>query len=138
MALIIIIIIILFLVLIGWIWTSLGNIENKTKIICIIVGVVSTYILTWIIYQIAKRGIIFENQEAKRILGNVFVTLFTNINGYFILPYTFRNIEKIDNEEIKKEQVRKSIIILLLVVIALLVFESIYLKNILHGIIRIK
>lgn len=138
MPLIIIIIIILFLVLLGWTWSSLGNIEKKTKIICIIVGVVATYILTWIIYQIAKKGIIYENQEAKRIVRNVFVTLFTIINGYFILPYTFRKIEKIDNEEMKKEQVRKSIIILLLIVLSLLIFESLYLKNILQGIMNMK
>lgn len=138
MPLIIIIIIILFLVLLGWTWSSLGNIEKKTKIICIIIGLLATYILTWIIYKIAEKGIIYENQEAKRIVRNVFVTLFTIINGYFILPYTFRKIEKIDNEELEKEQARKSIIILLLIVLVLLIFESLYLKNILHGIVRIK
>ncbi len=138
MSLIIIIIMILFLVLLGWTWSSLGNIEKKTKIICIIVGLIATYILTWIIYQIAKKGIIYENKEAKRIIRNIFVTLFTIINGYFILPYTFRKIERIDNEEMEKKQARKSIIILFLIVLALLIFESLYLKNILHGIVRIK
>lgn len=138
MALIIIIIIILFLVLLGWMWSSLGNIEKKTKIICIIIGLLATYILTFIIYQIAKKGIIYENQEAKRIIKNVFVMLFTIINGYFILPYTFRKIENIDNENIEKEQVRKSIIILLLIVLILLIFEGLYLRNIIQGIMSMK
>lgn len=138
MTLIIIIIIILFLVLLGWMWSSLGNLEKKTKIICIIIGLVVTYILTWIIYQIAKKGIIYESQEAKRIIRNVFVILFTIINGYFLLPYTFRKIEKINNEEIQNKQSKKSIIILIIIVIVLLIFESLYLKNIIKGIISMK
>lgn len=138
MALIIIIIVILFLVLLGWMWSSLGNIEKKTKIVCIIIGLAFTYILTWIIYQISKKGIIYESKEAKNIIRKVFVMLFTTINGYFILPYTFRKIEKIECEEIENQQAKKSIIIILLIILTLLIFESLYLRNVILGIVSMK
>ncbi len=135
MAVIIIMIIILLLVLLGWTWSSLGNIENKTKIICVIVGFVSTYIITLIIYKIAQAGIIFENTEAKKIIQNVFVLIFAIVNGYIILPYTFRKIEKIHNEEIEINQARRSIIILSVIILILIIFENLYLKNIIQGVL---
>ena len=135
MAVIIIMIIILLLVLLGWTWSSLGNIENKTKIICVIVGFVSTYIITLIIYKIAQAGIIFENTEAKKIIQNVFVLIFEIVNGYIILPYTFRKIEKIHNEEIEINQARRSIIILSVIILILIIFENLYLKNIIQGVL---
>ena len=138
MSLIITIIIILFLVLLGWMWSSLGNVENKTKIVCIVIGLLFTYILTWIIYQISKKGIIYESKEVKSIIRRVFVMLFTIINGYFVLPYTFRKIEKIEGEEIENQQVKKSIIIILLIILALLIFESLYLRSIIMGIVSMK
>lgn len=135
MAVILIVIIILLLVLLGWTWSSLGNIENKTKIICMIVGFVSTYIITLIIYKIAQTGIIFENPEVKRIIQNVFVLIFAIVNGYIILPYTFRKIEKIHNEEIEINQARRSIIILSAIILILIIFENLYLKNIIQGVL---
>ena len=138
MTLIIIIIIILFLVLLGWMWSSLGNMEKKTKSVCIIIGLGVMYILTFIIYQIARKGIIYENQEAGKVIRKVFVMLFTIINGYFILPYTFRKIEKIESEEIENQQLKKSIIIIVLIILALLMFEGLYLRNIIQGIMSMK
>ena len=135
MAVIIIMIIILLLVLLGWTWSSLGNIENKTKIICVIVGFVSTYIITLIIYKIAQAGIIFENTEDKKIIQNVFVLIFAIVNGYIILPYTFRKIEKIHNEEIEINRSRRSIIILSVIILILIIFENLYLKNIIQGVL---
>ena len=41
--------IILLLVLLGWTWHSLGNIEKPTKIACIIGGLVVVYIITLVI-----------------------------------------------------------------------------------------
>ena len=71
------IMIVLFLVLIGWTWSSLGNIETKTKIICMVCGIIATYIITFIIYNISKIGITYENQEAMKTIRTVFVILFT-------------------------------------------------------------
>ena len=81
MAVILIIIAILFLVLLGWSWNSLGSIDKKEKIKYIIIGLVLTYLLTFIIYAISKIGIQYDNKEAMKIIRTVFVLLFAIVNG---------------------------------------------------------
>ena len=122
--------IILLLVLLGWTWHSLGNIEKPTKIACIIGGLVVVYIITLVIYNISKIGIVYENKEAMKLIQNVFVSLFTIINSYIILPYVFRKLDQINNEEIEKEQLKKSIIILVIIILVMGIFESSYLGSI--------
>ena len=64
-----------------------------------------------------------------KIIRNVFVILFTIINSYITLPYTFKKLEQINSEEIEKDKLTKSIIILLIIIVALSIFEVIYLGN---------
>lgn len=129
MTIIITAIVVMFLILIGWTWSSLGNIETKTKIVCIIIGIAIVYAITFIIYNMSKIGIEYESQEVMKTVRRVFVILFTIINGYIILPYTFKKLDQINNEEIEKEKITKSIIILLIIIAGLFIFESIYLGN---------
>ena len=128
-AIIIGIIIILILVLIGWTWISLGNIEKNRKILYIICGIFITWIITYIIYNVSKMGITYENQEIMKTIRKVFVLVFTIVNGYILLPYSFNILEKIKNAEIGKEKVQKKIIIILVVFIIIAIFESKYLSN---------
>ncbi len=136
MALISAIILIMFLILIGWTWHNLGTIETKTKIICIIAGIIAVYILTLIIFNISKIGINYENEETMKIIRRVFVILFSIINGYIILPFIFKKLEQINNNEIKKETLTKSIIILIIVIIIICIFEISYLGNAQNGILN--
>lgn len=129
------IVIVLLLVLFGWTWNSLGNIEKTTKIACIIGGLIVVFIITFVIYNISKIGITYENKEIMKIVRNVFVSLFTIINGYIILPYAFRKLEQINNDEIEGEQLKKSIIILVIIILAVGIFESSYLGSIQQGIL---
>lgn len=129
MAVILTIMLVMFLVLVGWMWTSLGSIEKKTKIICIIVGLAITYVLTFIIYNISKIGIEYESKEVMRQIRNIFVLLFTIVNGYVLLPFVFRKLEQIDNDSLPKEKLQKSIVILLIMIVVLFIFESMYLGN---------
>ena len=129
MTVIITIMIVLFLVLIGWMWNSLGSIERKTKIICMICGIVVVYVITYIIYNISKIGITYENQEVMKTIRTVFVILFTIINGYITLPFIFRKLEQINNEDMDKEKMIRSIIILLIIIVVLAIFETLYLEN---------
>lgn len=129
MTVILTIMIVLFLVLIGWMWNSLGSIERKTKIICMICGLVVVYVITFIIYNISKIGITYENQEAMKTVRTVFVILFTIVNGYIILPYIFRKLELINNGEMEKEKLIRNIIILLIIIVVLAIFEILYLEN---------
>ncbi len=129
MTVILTIMLVMFLVLIGWMWTSLGSIEKKTKIICIIVGLAITYVLTFIVYSISKIGIEYESKEVMQQIRNIFVLLFTIVNGYVLLPYVFRKLEQINNNNLPKDKLKKSIIILLIIVVILFIFESTYLGN---------
>ena len=135
MALIIGIIIILLLVLLGWTWHNLGTFENKTKIICIVSGLVIVYIITFIIFNISKVGINYENKEILKLVQTIFVILFTIINGYILLPYIFKKLEQIDNDEIEKEKLVKGIVILLVLFIFIAIFEVSYLGSIQSGIL---
>ena len=129
------IVIILLLVLFGWTWHSLGSIEKPTKIACIIGGLIVVFIITFVIYNISKIGITYENKETMKLIQNVFVALFTIINAYIILPYVFKKLEKINNDEIEKEQLKKSILVLVIIILILGIFESSYLGSIQQGIL---
>ena len=127
---IIIIILILFLVLIGWTWNSLGNIEKNKKMLYIIVGLIISWIITFIIYKLSQIGINYESQEVMKSMQSIYVTLFTIVNGYIILPFTFRTIEQINENEIDKQRFQKRAIIFLIILILIGIFECKYLANI--------
>lgn len=130
MALISGIIMVMLLILLAWTWNSLGTIENKTKIICIICGILFVYILTLINFGISKTGITYENKETMKTIQNVFVILFAIMKGYLVLPFTFRKLEQINNEEIERETLIKSIFILITIIIFISIFEISYFGNI--------
>ena len=130
MTVLIVITSIIFLVLIGWMWHSLGNIETLTKIGCIVGGLIAVYILTFIIFNISRIGINYESIETMKAIRRVYVVLLTIVNGYVILPFVFRKLNQINNEEIEKEKVLKSLIILAIIIVILFIFEIIYFGNI--------
>ena len=72
-----------------------------------------------------------------KLIQTVFVSLFTIINGYIILPYTFKKIEQINNDEIEEIIIKKSIIILLIIILTLSIIETSYLKSVQYGILSI-
>lgn len=136
MTIIFIILAILFIILLRWTWHSLGEIEKNTKVKSIIIGVIIIYIITLIVYLISKIGITYENKEAGNMLQTVFVILFTSINGYIILPYAFKKLNQINNDEINKEKFKKSFIKLSVIIIVLCVIEIFYFKGIQQGILN--
>ena len=125
----------LLLALLGWTWHSLGSVEKTTKIGCIIGGLVIVYIITFIIYNISKNGITYENEKIMKTIQNVFVPLFTIINSYIILPYIFKKIDKINNDELETSQLKRSILILIVIILVVGIFEVSYLGNIQQGIL---
>lgn len=132
---IIFIVIVLFLILLKWMWHSLGNIEKSKKCVCIVGGLVITYIVTFIIYCISKIRITYENKETMKLIQTVFVGLFTILNSYLILPYVFKKIEQIKNGEIDEVKLQKIIIILIVIIFIISIFEILYLGNIQQGIL---
>ena len=80
-------------------------------------------------------GINYENKEILKLVQTIFVILFTIINGYILLPYIFKKLEQIDNDEIEKEKLVKGIVILLVLFIFIAIFEVSYLGSIQNGIL---
>lgn len=136
MTVILIIILILLLVLLSWSWHSLGDIEKKTKVVIIVGGLVIVYLITFVIFSISKIGIDYQNKDAMKLIQTIFVMLFTIVNGYIILPYVFKKLNQINNEEIEKEKIIKSLIILAIIFIIIAIFEVSYLGNMQNGILE--
>ena len=67
----------------------------------------------------------------------VLVAVFTLVNSYIVLPYTFKRLDKIDNDEIDTDQLKKSMIIMIVVIIVISIFEVSYLKSVQQGIMSI-
>ena len=136
MTVILIIILILLLVLLSWSWHSLGDIEKKTKVAIILGGLVIVYLITFVIFSISKIGIDYKNKDAMKLIQTIFVMLFTIVNGYVILPYVFKKLNQINNEEIEKEKIIRSLIILAIIFIIIAIFEVSYLENMQNGILE--
>lgn len=136
MTVILIIILILLLVLLSWSWHSLGDIEKKTKVAIIVGGLVIVYLITFVIFSISKIGIDYQNKDAMKLIQTIFVMLFTIVNGYIILPYVFKKLNQINNEEIEKEKIIRSLIILAIIFIIIAIFEVSYLGNMQNGILE--
>lgn len=136
MTVILIIILILLLVLLSWSWHSLGDIEKKTKVAIIVGGLVIVYLITFVIFSISKIGIDYQNKDVMKLIQTIFVMLFTIVNGYIILPYVFKKLNQINNEEIEKEKIIRSLIILAIIFIIIAIFEVSYLGNMQNGILE--
>lgn len=134
MAVILIILVILLLVLISWMWNTLGTIEKSTKIKCIIIGLIILYLFTFILYSISSIDINYQDISAIKIFKNVYVLLFTIVNGYFLLPFIFKRLEQINSEEIERDKLKKYIFILLIALIILAIVEVNYFANVQHRI----
>ena len=131
------VIIIMILVLIAWLWNSLGNIDKKTKIVSIIIGIAIIWLFTFIIFNLAKIGINFEDKEVLKTVRRVFVTIFTIINGYIILPFTFKRLDLINDDKTDKEKIKKDIIILLIIIVITFIFEINYIGTLQKSIVEL-
>ena len=63
--LIIIIVTVLYAVIIGWTWSSLGDIERKKKILITGVGILLVYLITLLLFNISKNQIQYPDISAE-------------------------------------------------------------------------
>ena len=134
---IIIAIIIIYLILIAWSWKNLGNLEKSKKIIYIVIGLIATYIFTYIIILISRGNIEYPNDEIKQMMQNTLTILFAGINGSILMPYVAKTLDKINEEEIDKKGLKKRFIIFIILVVAILIFEIGYVGSTQEGILQI-
>lgn len=117
MALVILITILVYIILIVWTWHNLGFIEKTKKIAFIVIGILLTYIITQIIFQISKGDITYPNDEIAKQIRNAIVAIFSGINGLILMPIIAKNLDKINENEIEKEVVSKRFIIIFVIFI---------------------
>lgn len=137
MIFIIMIALVIYFVLIAWTWQSLGFIEKNKKIAFTVVGIIVMYAITWIIYQITKAGVEYPNIEIQKSIQNVLVVIFTGINGIIVMPQVGRMLDKINEDEMEKEEFIKKLVILMIVFIIGVIIEMGYMKDTQQGIVKI-
>lgn len=128
---------IVYFILIAWTWQSLGFIEKTKKVVFILLGIVLMYGITFIIFQIAKNGITYQNAEIQGNVQNVLVVIFAGINGIIVMPQIGKMLDKIRADEIEKEALIKRMVVLSIIFIICLIFESGYMKDTQEGILKV-
>ena len=129
-------IIIVYLLVIAWTWSSLEELEKKSKIMIIFAGIIAIFLITQLVFSISKSGIIYENDNIEKSISKVIVILFTGLNS-LVLPLLAKNINKRANEEIDNNVLKVRLIIILAIFVICLFLECGYMKDIQEGILQI-
>ena len=137
MTLIVVITIAIYLLAIAWTWNSLGTIEKTKKVITIIIGIFTIYLITFIIFIISKGGIEYQEIVIENDIRNMLVALFTGLNSLIFLPYIARLIDKVHEGEIEQKNLLRKVIWIIVIFVILVFIESGYMKNIQQGILKI-
>lgn len=137
MPIIIVVTLAIFCVLIVGTWHYLGSVEKSKKMIFIFIGIFISYLMTLFVFSTSKSGITYPSQEIESMVQNIIVFVFTGLNGILILPYIGRLLDKVNENEITKQQLQKRIIILIIAIIVIFIFESNYLRGTQNGILNI-
>ena len=137
MPVIITLIIAMLLILVSWSWHNLGKIEKTKKTLTIVVSLIILYLITFILFNIAKQGVKYNSEEQMNSVRIVLVITFTIINGLIILPAVFKLVNKVNEKVIDKDQATKKLLTIIVIFFVIMIFECIYLKSIQNGIIDI-
>lgn len=138
MPLIIVVTIIVYMILLGWTWSTLGDLDRIRKIIIIFFEVLIMYVITLIIFGISENGLVYTSKNAQNDIRNVMVIIFTGINSLIVIPYINKQIIKLKEKEIEKENLVRKSIILCVIFVIFLVIECGYMKDTQKGIIKME
>jgi len=127
--------IIIFIILIKWVLHNMSSIENKTKTVYLIIGIILVLILSFILFNVSKVKIDYPNEEVFKQIRKWLLAIFIPMNGLVILPYIANLIEKVKLEEIENEELKKRAILFAVILIILIIFECKYLTNAQLGIL---
>lgn len=137
MPVIIIITIAILLILIELTWKSLEDLEKNQKIIFILVGLIITFIITLIIFNISKSAINYNSKDMIKSVQNILVSVFTALNGLIFIVPVARIYMKIKNKDSNISKIKINIIVMIILFILVIIFETNYFENIQDGIIKI-
>jgi len=130
--------IILFLVYLFWTWNSTKGFEGKfSRVAYTIIGTIVLILLTYIIFIISKKGIIYPHREMSKLIRNIILLIFVPINGFITLPHIANTIEKIKKDEFTGKQFKTRLIIFIILIIVVFILECFYFNSIQNRIIQI-
>ena len=133
-----IVIAVLFGVLIVWTWNNSKSLQtNNKKITFILVGLAILFIITFIIFSIARIGISYPNNEIMKQVRKIAILIFMPVNGFLSLPHIANIKAEVEKGNYEQEKLKRRIIIFGIVWLILIIFEIIYLKDFQNGIIQI-
>ena len=138
MPLIIVVTIIVYMILLGWTWSTLGDLDRIRKIIIIFFEVLIMYVITLILFGISENGLVYTSKNAQNDIRNVMVIIFAGINSLIVIPYINKQIIKLKEKEIEKENLIRKSIVLCVIFVIFLVIECGYMKDTQKGIIKME
>ena len=126
-------ILILFIVLILWTWDSTRKFENALyRVIYIIGGIVSNFLIAFIIFNISKSNINYPSIKVMKEIRKIMLLTFIPLNGIITMPFIANIINKIKDGENQK----KRILIISIISILVIIIEIFYFQNIQIGILK--
>lgn len=135
MVLIFLISLVIYIIATIMIYHNLYNYNKSEKIKIIVIGYITTFILTLILCNISSRGI-NTNSSYLSIIKNTSILLFSPINLIISLPYVCNSINKYKEERINIEQLKMKLVIFAILLIILLIFEVGYIKDFQTGLLK--
>ena len=129
--------VLIFVVSIVWTWHNLGNIEKPKKVVFIIIGLLITYLLTMVLYNLSNPDITYPSEEIQKTVSNTLTWVFTGLNALIFLPLIANVLDKILEEEIEKTQAKRRIVIILVIFVVCIFVEKGYIESTQEGIINI-
>lgn len=129
--------IVVYIISISWTWKSFGEMEKSQKILYIIIGLLITYFITFIIFQISKNQIQYQNEEFISKIRNTVVPVFSGINSIIILPQIAKNIEKVKEGNLSNSHLKNRMILGSIIILVLMFFEYGYMKDTQKGILNV-
>lgn len=128
-------ILILNLVAIFITYKFLGEkIEQKEKVIFIVVGVAIVYITVSLVYWLSTRNI--DLGTSNELGKNFIIFTFVPINSMVVLPFLANSYKYFKQGRLKKQNFRNRIILFSVILIIVLMIEFFYFKDIQNGILN--
>ena len=121
--------VLIFVVSIIWTWHNLGNIEKPKKVVFIIIGLLITYLLTMVLYNLSNPDITYPSEEIQKTVSNTLTWVFTGLNALIFLPLIANVLDKILEEEIEKTQAKRRIVIILVIFVVCIFVEKGYIES---------
>ena len=138
MSLIYFIITVLFIIYIVFVWNSTKEFETiLMRISFILIGTLFITVLTLILFLISKIGVVYPKNEMVGEVRRIILLCFIPINGFITLTQASSIFTQAKSGMVSKEDIEKKIKRLIIIFIALIIFETIYFKNIQNGMIKI-